>query len=586
MRDIDPHLIYQSPEEYIDYITNQPEGQFFDRKEVKNDKPKQLEEARNTIIKCISAFTNAKGGIIVLGVRDSGEMKGLNHLSENERNSITQIIIQKLSNQYSQSKEWVYHNKKFLLIYAPEGRSGICRTIGKNSVAYIRKAANNLPLTKEEEERLIIARSQSFEQLTREEYDDFLININVLEIFKQRYLEEQGANYSYNNEDFLRTIGAIRKQNNRKMFTNAGLLFFGKNPGAFIPAPHIRILKYECEYKDFKIRGNPIFDRIFTGCLPDILEEIRYFINKGAFFKNYKYRDPEGSGIIDEPEFPLKAVEEVIVNAIIHRDYGMPTPIECSLFKDAFVVRSPGSFKQPHFVPITFTLDNIELEHFPRNPLIVQWAKTMRDENNLRFVLALREGYRSIRDRMKELGLPAPTYSTNAFTTVVLYNNYKEREARYEYLVSEDNINLAISNAEKLGIESNNYKLAGEWIKKNGRDLGLIILKEICNKPDRKQLCQDENNKKDLELCISALLDLSGYFLSYGIVPEIEPTISKLSVENVLKDIYYDLLGKVFENYILTLTLLYNKEKLGLPKASYFLLKEHFQNYQEFFLRN
>jgi predicted HTH transcriptional regulator len=429
---IDPHLIFQNPETYLEYlISANPEGQYFDRKEVRNDDDKKMGEARQSLVECVSAFSNSRGGITVLGINNSGELKGLDHLSENECNSLSNVIYEQLNNHQSITREWHYEHKKFLLVYSPQGRSGICKTVRRESPkGWIRNNANNIPLTSEQEARLIVERNTSFEQLSAIEFQISLINKEVLDIFKKRYLEEHGAEYTYSDEDFLKSIVAIKSENNNQMLTNAGLLFFGSNPVGLIPSAHIRFLKYEVEYRDFAQRGTPTFDRSYDGCLPVLLQKIRTFIKEGAFFKTYTYRNPHQSGIIDEPELPLNAVEEAIVNAIIHRDYNMPIPIECSLFKDAFVVRSPGSLRQPEFIPTSFSLEETELISYPRNPGIVQWAKTMKDESGQRFVKALSEGSRTMRDSMKQLGLPAPVYNTNGFTNVILYNNYREREAR------------------------------------------------------------------------------------------------------------------------------------------------------------
>jgi predicted HTH transcriptional regulator len=432
---IDPHLIFQTPDVYWDYMINNPEGQYFDRKEVRNDAPSKMEEARNNLIECISAFTNSRGGITVLGIGNTGTAIGLDHLSENEYNSLTKIIYEKLNNHQSVIKEWDKDGKRILLVYSPPGRTGICKTVKKESPkGWFRNGANNSPLTQEIESRLLVERNSSFEQLSCAEFDLSLVNRDVLSIFKKRYLEEQGASYTYDDTEFLKTIVAIKSENNKLIITNGGVLFFGNNPTGFIPSAHVRFLKYDCEYKDFEKRGTPIFDRSYDGALPVLLQKIRIFIKEGAYFKTYTYRNPYASGIIDEPELPLNAVEEAIVNAIIHRNYNMPVPIECSLYKDAFVVRNPGSLIQPEHIPTEFTLENQHLISYPRNPGIVGWGKTMKDESGQRFIKALSEGSRTMREAMKQLGLPAPLYHTNGFTTVVLYNNYTEREAKIRKL--------------------------------------------------------------------------------------------------------------------------------------------------------
>ncbi|MEO8666589.1 MAG: RNA-binding domain-containing protein, partial [Ignavibacteria bacterium] len=428
---IDPHNILIKPEDFIDFMKSMnAEGQYFDRKEIRTE-GKGMLEAREKIKTCVSAFTNSRGGILVLGISDSGDIVGLNHLNENEYNSLTQTLRENVSNHQSETFEWFYETKKLLFIYSPVGFSGVSKTIESHPKGWYRDGANSLPLTSEIEQRLIIERSKKFEQLAIIEFNENLINEKVFDIFKKRYLQEQGSTLEWNNDiEFLDSLGAIKLENAKYFFTNAGYLFFSKNPAALIPSATVRFLRYPVESSTYPETGTPDFERTFDGNLSELLQKIRAFVNEGAFFKKYIYRNTYQSGIVEENELPLNAIEEAIVNAIIHRDYLMPVPIDCILYKDAFVVKSPGKLNQPSYIPTSFSLDTQVLSSYPRNPKIVQWAKTMVDENGQRFVKALSEGNRRMRDDMKAALLPPPAYKTNGFTTVILYNNYKEREAR------------------------------------------------------------------------------------------------------------------------------------------------------------
>jgi len=428
---IDPHNILIKPEEFIDFMKAiNSEGQYFDRKEVRTEN-KGMEDARDKIKKCVSAFTNSRGGLLVLGISNEGDVIGLNHLNENEYNSLSKTLRESLGNHKSDSKEWFYETKKLLLIYSPEGFYGVCKTIENHPKGWYREGANSLPLTIEVEQRLTIERSKKFEQLAITDYSQTLVHERVYQIFKRTYLQEQGSSLDWNNDvEFLDSLGAIKLENGKYVFTNAGYLFFSKNPAALIPSATVRFLRYALESSAYPEVGTPDFDRTFDGNLSELLQKIRAFVNEGAFFKKYIYRNTYQSGIVEENELPLNAVEEAIVNAIIHRDYVMTVPITCILYKDAFVVKSQGRLNQPSYIPTSFSLDNQTLSSYPRNPKIVQWAKTMVDENNQRFVKALSEGNRRMRDDMKTALLPPPLYHTNGFTTVTLYNNYLEREAR------------------------------------------------------------------------------------------------------------------------------------------------------------
>lgn len=421
---IDPQLIFQNPQNYLDYMTSQnPEGQYFDRKATGQD----VRKTCRGIEECISAFTNSRGGLLVIGIQNDGTIQGLDQLSEPEYNSLVQVKS-KLQNHAAQTKEFLAEGKKLLLFFVPEGLSGVCETIEKSPQSWIRDGANCLPLSQTQKEAILLERNKKWEQLSPGDFDFKLLNKAVFEVFKNRYLEEQESSFTYNDEEFALNIGAAKIEAGRIIFTNAGYVFFANNPAGLIPSVQVRFLRYNCESKDWDNPGSPNFDKTYDGCLPELLRKIRTFINQGAFFKTYTYRNPKQSGLVEEPELPPNAVEETIVNAIIHRDYNMPLPIECILYKDAFVVRSPGKFFQPNFIPTHFNLSEQRLVSFPRNPKIVQWSRTMVDENGQRFVKQLSEGHRTILKTMLDLGLPSPEYVTNGTTTVKLYNNYLERE--------------------------------------------------------------------------------------------------------------------------------------------------------------
>jgi predicted HTH transcriptional regulator len=424
--DIDPLLLFNAPLDYLDYMTSaNPEGQYFDRKACGKD----LKDVKKGIRECISAFGNSRGGVLVIGIQNDGTIQGLDHLDEKEYNSLIQEK-HSLVNHSTKSKEFFAVGKKLLLFHVPESMSGICETIHKSPEAWIREGASCMPITPHQRENLLLERNKKWEQLSPSEFNVQLLNKPIFDLFKRRYLELQDSNYDYNELEFATNIGAVKLELGKPVFTNAGYLFFSNNPASLIPSAQVRFLRYEVESSEWENPGLPNFDRVYDGCLPELLRKIRTFINQGAFFKTYTFRNETQSGLIEEPELPPNAVEEAIVNALIHRDYNIPLPIECVLYKDAFVVSSPGKFLQPGAIPMNFELGEQNLVSFPRNPKIVEWAKIMVDENGQRFVKQLSEGHRTMLRTMLEAKLKAPIFYINGKTRVFLFNNYLEREAK------------------------------------------------------------------------------------------------------------------------------------------------------------
>ena len=169
--------------------------------------------------------------------------------------------------------------------------------------------------------------------------------------------------------------------------------------------------------------------RVSADQSPSRIRDFRTFMAESAFFKPFQRRNPDG-GFTDEPEYPPITIDEAVVNAVAHRDYAIQVPILCEKYADALVVRSPGILRPDHPIPQHFTLDELKLDHLPRNARLIDWLKQIRDARGAVYVRALREGTRQMRDRMTELGLPSPEYRIGeAYTEVILRNDAARREA-------------------------------------------------------------------------------------------------------------------------------------------------------------
>ena len=430
-----PKEIFDNPLQYLDFLQSEGfEGQYFDRKEVRVDTRNQINTLKTRIVECISAFANSNraGGLLVLGIANDGTVKGTQHVDEQTMNSILQAI-RHLTNHATQVQDVAMPNsggKRLHLLYTPWTPNAICETVGNFPKGWKRVGPQNLPLTEQDREQLKRdKRIVDFEMSYCCPYDPDELDKGVVEEFKNGLLEMRGAQYGYSTEDILLNIGAIMKRENGKYaFTNAGYLFFASNPRKYLASAFVRILRYDVPAEDLKNRGGTTLDKDFDGALPNIIRNLRTFLKDSALFRTFSKRKPDG-GFTDEPEYPFIAVDEALVNAAIHRDYGVTTAIQCIIYRDNLVVVNPGNI--PQQVPDSFSLDDTLLDSVPRNPKIVEWMRLMKDEQGSAFVRALSEGTRMMHEKMEHLGLPSPYYETNGSTKVKLYNKFDERLERY-----------------------------------------------------------------------------------------------------------------------------------------------------------
>ena len=127
--------------------------------------------------------------------------------------------------------------------------------------------------------------------------------------------------------------------------TMAAVQLFGLFPQAYFPQMCITAVSVPgTEVGVLGPEGERFLDnRRIEGTLSQMLEDALSFVRKNIRIKTII--DPETGKRADREDYPLTAVREAILNALIHRDYSIHTegmPIQILLFKDRFEVRSPG----------------------------------------------------------------------------------------------------------------------------------------------------------------------------------------------------------------------------------------------------
>ena len=441
-----PRAVYDDPASHWAFLTlpsdDEFEGQHFDRKEAgqrTSDAKKlgnQVRELREKgIIETISAFANSnrEGGLLVIGVAPNGDVEGINHLTEQQKNSLTNIGVL-LHNQAVEAKlhecqDAAGQGNAICLIFTPWADKGICETPGAVPRAWERRGPQNVPVTQEARDRLRDRKNLSdFEIAFCCPYDRSDIADDILEEFRKVFAPNAARDFP--DERLLREAGALVRRDGEYWFTHAGLLFFGSNPQRVLPASYIRLLRFGVVSEDFAKRGLPTFDQKFTGPVTKQIREARTFFRESGFFKRYQKRRETG-GFVEEPELPPTVIDEAIVNAVAHRDYRTGIPIECEAYTDAFVVKNPGRMIQRAAdLPSRFSLAEIVLDSMPRNPKLLEWLKLMRDPGGVAYVQAISEGTKQMVTAMEALGLPAPSYRLALNETLIrLESRAEEREA-------------------------------------------------------------------------------------------------------------------------------------------------------------
>lgn len=142
----------------------------------------------------------------------------------------------------------------------------------------------------------------------------------------------------------LRRLNVIAPgEDGRDVPTLAGLLALSRYPQHFFPQLDATFVVYPGTSAQDLPRGGPRFldNRSFEGPIPYIVEEAVAAILRNTSVRSFV----EGTGRRDVYDYPVEALREVIVNALIHRDYSgysSGTPVQIILYADRLVVNNPG----------------------------------------------------------------------------------------------------------------------------------------------------------------------------------------------------------------------------------------------------
>lgn len=116
--------------------------------------------------------------------------------------------------------------------------------------------------------------------------------------------------------------------------TLLGLLIFCRRPDEHWPGAFLEIESYASDERD----SEPKDTRRVTGPLPQQVNDAVSF-----FAASLSRAANSANGGSDAPAWSLPALQEAIVNAVIHRDYSIPAPVVIRRFPTRIEIESPGS---------------------------------------------------------------------------------------------------------------------------------------------------------------------------------------------------------------------------------------------------
>lgn len=198
--------------------------------------------------------------------------------------------------------------------------------------------------------------------------------------------------------------------------TLAAVLNFGVYPQGYLPQLGITAVVVPGREIGETAQGDDarfLDNKRIEGTIAEMVEEALAFCKRNM--KTRTIIDPQTGRRTDQTEYPVSALREAILNALIHRDYSIyteGTPVQLDFFTDRLEIHSPGSLYGRTTVE--------QLGHSRpdlRNPALAVMAEILTDAEN-RY-----SGIPTIRREMAAYGLPAPVFENRRGEFVVILFN-------------------------------------------------------------------------------------------------------------------------------------------------------------------
>lgn len=376
----------------------------------------------------LSAFANQdSGGVILFGLDEKSDfaVTGVYDLQDLQK-KVTEQCLQMIPPVRAVFTSVQIEGKTICSAEVPSADlmerpcyySGAGRTRG----SYVRAGDADLPMTDYE-----IYSYEAFRRYVRD--DERTIERASLSLLNQETLQEYLGHMREKHPGFSRLSDeqafemlAITRDGAP---TLASILNFGVYPQGYFPQLAITAVAVPgTQIGDTGPNAERFLDnRRIEGTLSEMLKDALVVCTR-----NMKVRtiiDPQTGMRTDRTEYPVEAIREAVLNALIHRDYSHfteGTPIQIDFFSDRLEIHSPGTLYG------RMTVEDLgKARPDLRNPALATMAEFMLKTEN-RY-----SGIPTIRREMKAAGLPPPVFQNarNEFV-VVLYNTVQEEPSAPE----------------------------------------------------------------------------------------------------------------------------------------------------------
>ncbi len=417
-----------------------------------------------SLAKEIVAFANSEGGRIFMGIDDKGKIRGINITNK------LKSEIQDISNNCDPPiKIEISEIENIIIVNVFEGtdkpykcREGFFVRIGPNS-----------------------------QKMKRDDIIEMIFSLG-----KIRFDEQKTNVHDYDYEilkTFLKKAGIDKRPDKATLFNlgvmdekgklnNAGILFFNKNPKKYLINAYVTCVRYK------GIEKVDVIDRKdFEEDLVTQVEQAMEFIKRNTRV-SYKIKELRREDI---PEYPIEAIREALLNAVMHRDYSEKgADVQVDIYDDRLTITNIGGLIKP------LTKEKLGTIAVRRNPLIAELF------HRINYVERIGSGIKKINDECKKHGGVDFEVDTNGYFIAIFMlkkdtvkDTVKDLTENERKILNQITMNSRVSSEELsklIGINLRNIKKNIYKLKQRG------ILKRIGpDKGGNWEIIKDKNKYMD-----------------------------------------------------------------------------------------
>ena len=372
---------------------------------------------REAITKTTCGFLNSKGGRIVVGANNKGNIIGLKNKSPSKQveDMLKAAILPAAMWTVTLEKD---EGRKLLIIDVPKGMS---KPYLLNGTIWFREGALNRPATPDDITKIIKDRIQADERWERRP----ALGITVDDIDLNEVLRAAVEIHKRGRHKFEEPTNALSVLNELSLFageqfSNAAVVLFGNQPSRVFPQASVRVTVYNKSKSDNEIP----FDKIFKSHLFNNFKDITAVVEQHvSLISEFQHGDWQRREV---PSYPFRSLREGILNALVHRDLSNSSGgMSIAIYPDSIKIWNTGT------LPTGWKEDDLKKDHpsSPPNP----------DIAHVCFLIGLIEklgrGTQLIAEEFENAELEVPKWKSNAKgVELVLKNVVGSRQDAFEKL--------------------------------------------------------------------------------------------------------------------------------------------------------